>query len=428
MAGLALHKPRVRQILCVLMTSVSGLALAFGEAHCSPLPHEVYVWQRAWNEPVCRAVSQHASSFSNLVVLAAEVTWRQRQPETVRAHLDFAVLREIKTPIGLALRIGPFPGPFDAEDNVAQYLAALADSLVAEAVANGVKPAELQLDFDCAESKLEGYCVWVGAIRKKIAPVPLTITALPGWLKQPAFSRLIGVADGYVLQVHSLEKPAHYDAPLTLCDPAAARKAVARAESFGVPFRVALPTYGYVVAFSKDGRFVGLSAEGPRKSWPGDVRLREVRADALALSGLVQDWSTNRPAHLRGVIWYRLPVVGENLNWRWATLAAIVGLRTPRESVNVAARRVGTGLVEISLVNDGELDLSSRLTMKVHWQGAHLVAGDALSDFELVEEDASTVTIKSRLRPCFLSPGDQRVAGWLRLDKDCEVRVELQKD
>jgi len=42
--------------------------------------------------------------------------------------------------------------------------------LVAMAASNHLELAELQLDFDCAESKLDGYRVWVEAIRSRLAP------------------------------------------------------------------------------------------------------------------------------------------------------------------------------------------------------------------------------------------------------------------
>src|SRR4029077_10218524 len=124
--------------------------------------------------------------------------------------------------------------------------------------------------------------------------------------------------------VHSLERPRSLNSPFTLCDPAAARRAVERAADFGIPFRVALPTYGYRIAFDAAGRFVGLSAEGPARSWPTGVQEREVRADPIQLAQLTQFWTTNHPPAMRGLIWYRLLITNDILNWRWPTLSAIV--------------------------------------------------------------------------------------------------------
>jgi hypothetical protein len=241
---------------------------------------------------------------------------------------------------------------------------------------------------------------------------------------------LAAAAGGYVLQVHSLERPRRFDSPFTLCDPAAARRAVARAAGLGIPFRVALPTYGYFMAFNSDGRFIGLSAEGPAKTWPANARICETRANPVELAQLVQDWNTNRPANLQGIIWYRLPVATDILNWRWPTLAAIMAARSPRESFRAEPRRVESGLVEVSLVNDGELDISSRLAVEVRWprgSGTRLVAGDGLGGFELLDDGTSSVKFQNRTPLWRLPAGEKQVIGWLRLSADREVQVEISK-
>ncbi|MDB6109352.1 MAG: hypothetical protein JWR69_1102, partial [Pedosphaera sp.] len=283
-------------------------ASASRAAEEQPFPQEAYVWQRAWTAPVREAVAQHAADFSGLTVLAAEVTWKAGKFQVVRVPVDYPALSRTKGPVGLALRIAPYPGPFMSDGPPISGLAKLAQSLVVEARAAGLAPCELQVDFDCAEAKLEGYKTWLETIRRKLTPLPVVITALPSWLNQNSFPKLAGVADGYILQVHSLERPKGPDAPFSICDPTAARRAVERAGRIGLPFRVALPTYGYVVAFGSDGHLLGLSAEGPSKNWPTGTQLREVRTDPTAIAELVRGWSTNRPAAFQKIIWYRLPI------------------------------------------------------------------------------------------------------------------------
>ena len=388
------------------------------------LRHDAYVWQRVWNEPVRKAVVAHGTNFSELIALHTEVAWKNGRPDVVRVPIHWPALTNCGSSIGLALRIGPFSGPFATNDSIVMMLSKLASAMVVEAKTNGVELRELQLDFDCAESKLEGYRLWVQSVQQAIAPVPLTITTLPSWLKQPAFERLVSATDGYVLQVHSLERPKDFNAPFTLCDPDAARVAVERAGRINIPFRVALPTYGYLIAFNSSGRFIGLSAEGPQLNWETNVRVREVRCDPLAMAELVQYWATNRPASMRGVIWYRLPTIVDN--WRCPTLGAIVGSRSLRESFRSELRRVEPGLVEINLVNNGELDISSRLAIELRWQDARLVAGDALRGFEMVESGISAAKFQTR-SPLRLTSGDSRVVGWLRFDKNCEVQIETKR-
>jgi hypothetical protein len=391
------------------------------------MPHEAYIWQRAWNEPVRESLTALSSNFASLVVLNAEVSWKQKQPQVVRVPIDHSALRTVQSRIGLALRIGPYPGPFEIDSAATRFLVKLAGSLVAEAKTNALSIAELQIDFDCAESRLDGYSTWVAALRREVAPVPLIITALPSWLKRRSFERLIRASDGYILQVHSLARPNSIESRFDLCDAKAARSAVERAAKLGIPFRVALPTYGYVMAFDRTGRFIGVSAEGPALDWPEGIQLREVCADATKLAGLVGRWTEDRPATLQGVIWYRLPISGENLNWRWPTLSAVMAGRAPRQSLRTELRRPESGLIEISLLNDGESDLADRPVIEVRWRDGRLLAGDGLGGFELVDSAPDAVQFRSRepIQSSRLSAGGRQMIGWLRMDKNVEVQIEI---
>jgi Protein of unknown function (DUF3142) len=422
---------RVGRVVLLALYAIGGtVSAALGSQPSQTvgrLTQEAYVWQRAWTDPVRDAITQHASWFSGLTVLSAEVSWKDKLPQVVRVPLDYSVLTNLHCPVSLAFRIGPCPASVATNTATTVFLTDVAASLIAEARSHRLAPRELQIDFDCAESKLDGYRAWVEAFCRKVTPLPVSITALPSWLDRPAFKWLAAAADGYVLQVHSLQRPRALDAPFTLCDPAAARRAVERAGEVGIAFRVALPTYGYLTAFDAGGRFIGLSAEGPSKTWPTGVQLREVRANPVELAQLVQYWATNRPAAMRGVIWYRLPVAEDTLNWRWPTMSAMVAERFPRESLRVETRRVESGLVGISLINDGELDISSRLTIQVRWRDARLVAGDGLRDFELVDDGSSTVKFQTRTEPCRLPAGGKQDIGWLRLSEDREVQIEMER-
>lgn len=296
-----------------------------------PLRQDVYVWQRAWTQPVRAAVSQHATNFAEIAVLKAEISWSaNRQPQLTRVAVDYKTLAKARHPVGLALRIGPYAGPI-TNDAIANFITDTANRIVTEARTNGVTLAELQIDFDCAESKLDAYRVWVEAIQHRVAPLPVTITALPSWLDSRAFKRLAAVATNYVLQVHSVARPKSFDAPFTLCDPRAAKRAVERAGRIGIPFRVALPTYGYTLAFEPGGKFISLSAEGARPNWPTNALLHEVHSDPLELAALVQDWTASRPAAMRGVIWYRLPVPTDHHNWNWPTLQRVMHEQSARQ-------------------------------------------------------------------------------------------------
>ncbi len=418
-------KPLLLSVASVGMACLF-LSSARVEQTSGPLPNDVYIWQRSWTDAVKESVADHGSSFSELAPLNAEVSWAKGELTLMRVSIDYATLRASGRPIALVLRAGGIAGRL--QEGQISRLKELAASLLAEAASNQLSVAELQIDFDCAESKLDDYRRWISVVRRHIAPVPLTITALPSWLKRRAFKDLIAEADGYVLQVHSLQRPKALDAPFVLCDPKAARAAVERAARLGRPFRVALPTYGYLIAFDESGRFVGLAAEGPSMAWPDGVRLRELRADATALADLVQEWTRNRPKALRGLIWYRLPVPGESLNWAWPTLAAVMTGASPHPELKAELRRPRPGLVELDLLNSGTDDYRLPVQLSLQWRESRLVACDGLQGFELKDNGNGSVNFQSKSGLAPIAPGERRMVGWLRLTTEAEVKIEMQSN
>ena len=102
-------------------------------------------------------------------------------------------------------------------------------------------------------------------------------------------------------------------------------------------------------------------------------------------------------------------------------------MRSPKESFRVEPRRVESRMVEINLENDGELDLSSRLAVQTRWSGARLLAGDGLRGFELADQGISSARFEIGVRPHRLPAGESYVIGWLRLNEDREVQVEMEE-
>jgi hypothetical protein len=358
--------------------------------------------------------------------LAAEVDWSNGSPLVTRMAVDYDALKRAGRPVGIALRIAGYAGPFRPDDAVSLQLQTLARELIETARKQGITIAELQIDFDCAASKLGGYRVWVRAIHDAVKPVPVRITVLPSWMEEGDFGSLAREAGGFVLQVHSTERPRDDDG-MKLCDPARAAEWVERAAKFGVPFRVALPTYTYLIAFDKGGNLAGISAEGPVATWPAGVRFRYLRADAAGLSGLVRKWTGNRPANLTGVIWYRLPVETDTMNWRWPTLAAIIDGRVLRSGLRVEVSDANPA--DISLLNDGDLDAPLPAEITAQWEGTSLMAGDALNGFVL-ETGAQKAVFRAPqdvAAQAILPAGGRRAIGWLRLESKTAIHVTISK-
>jgi hypothetical protein len=425
----------------LVAVALAAVAVGFaprGARSAGALPQSVYLWQRSWTPAVRDAVFQTGQGSDGVVVLAAEVAWRDSRPVIVTPGLDYRALAQTGRPVGLAVRIGPFDGPFAEDDERARMLGDLAARVVGEARAAGCEPGEVQIDFDCATSKLAGYRAWVRAIAAAVggvggvAPTPVTITVLPAWLKSAEFEPLVRAAAGFVLQVHALDRPRLGDRSPTLCDTDAARRWVERAARAGVPFRVALPTYGYLVVYGRDGRLAGLVAEGDMPELAEGSTVRELRADAGAMAQLVRTWMADRPELMKGLIWYRMPVAGDRLNWSWVTLASVMRGVAPLARVGVRVREPEPGLVEVVAVNEGEADGALPASITASWSGAEPWALDALGGMEAAEgrgknEGERSVAFGAPVGAIVprIGPGEERVVGWIRFTQHVEVRIDV---
>ena len=390
-----------------------------------PLRHGAYVWQRAWTPEMKDRILEAAGPLRGLVVLAAEVSWSAGQPIVAEAALDCAALRACNRPVGLAVRINAYSGSFDQTAEATRLVADVAATVIRSARASRLSVGELQLDFDCPQSKLDGYRVWVEAVRQRIGDLPLAVTVLPSWLDSPQFAPLVRTAGAFVLQVHSLRRAKSLQDIPPLCDPQRSRRWVERAAEVGVPFRVALPTYSYLLAFDATGAYLGASGETPRRTWPAGTQFRLLSADARVTAALVGQWTEDRPSLLTGILWYRLPIETDRFNWQWKTLHAIIDGRSPRANLGVETRQVEQNLIEVDMHNTGDADAHVDVSVSLRWDGARPVARDTLGEFDGDDLIGNRWTLRPRADalPTVLRPGERRMIAWIRFDTNTEVQA-----
>ena len=437
-------------LLVALVALIPGSSsLSAAPAPAAPAPtstsaptwrSDAYVWQRRHDERLAAALAASRERVSGFYPLAAEVAWAtDGAPRVTRVEPDHAALIATGRPVGLVLRVAPFSGPFSrdpAGDSVVRALTGLARDLLADAREAGLRPAELQIDFDCAERTLAGYREWLLALREAAAPTPLVFTALPAWLRhEDEFAALAGAADGFVLQVHSLEKPrggpgsvyslSDYEDALRW---AAAAARIAR----GRPFRVALPTYGYRLAFDGAGEFFALSAEGPAPSWPADTVTREVRSDPAEMLRIERALATEPPPGCAGVIWFRLPVEGDRLNWAMPTFLKELAGEVPAARLEVEVRWTEAGLAELVLTNRGDAPEPAPAELRAAWpETARLMASDGLGGYETIRrggESGLRIKNSSGARDSLLGPGKTRRIAWLRFADETTSLEVTQPD
>jgi len=423
--SIAIYERRMN--LLIRMFTPLGLSLvlvACQQTHVrhEPLPQRGYLWQRSWNPAVEKAVTEADSRMDGLIVLGAEIQWKGGELQVIRANIRWDTLKSMKKSCSLALRVAPYPGPFEEDDRVCQAIIATAKGLLEDARLHGVEVREFQLDFDCAQKKLSGYRKWIHAVRTQISPTRFVITTLPSWLKETEFRNLIYDVDGYVLQVHSVPTQKE-SGRASLCDVSLARKWVSQAESLGVPFSVALPTYRCLAGYDETGKLRGVMMDSIPLAWPTGTHVLEFGSNPDDIAALVDEWHKTAPATLQEIIWYRLPVETDRLNWQWKTLSAVMEGRKSQHKLEVSQR--GTNPIDLAISNLGETDDSLPQGVRISWDKGVLIASDALEGWS-IQQDAQSVTFTplAGFHP-HLPPDSDMNIGWLRFNMPITLRTEI---
>jgi hypothetical protein len=386
--------------------------------------HDVYVWQRSWQPSVVTAIDSIAPHIERLAVLAAEIEFSAGKPKSNHFQPDYASLSKTGRPVVLCVRIGAWSGPFDSQHKAAAAVLQTVSEVIEQAKKAGIEPAELQLDFDCADTQLAGYGDWLKQIRTITGDLKLSFTALPSWLRQPGFGDLLKEVDSFVLQVHSLQKDKANVSGYTLCDKDRAIGWVKEAERFDKEFSVALPTYGYELITDASGKLVNVLAEEPGGKHPGGFNRLFVRSDPEDMASLVNLWQQERPHHMKGIIWFRLPVADDQLNWPLEALLKVMSGITPLTDVQTSLQQPEPGLTEIVLENTGETMLY-KVRVELAGRMDKLMAAEAISGFVL-QQSADTIAFETAAtREAGIHPDEKITIGWLRFAGNKNVPLTI---
>jgi Protein of unknown function (DUF3142) len=285
-------------------------AIGCGAPASATLEQDAYVWQRNWTEPVRAAVASAPAALGGLRVLVADVGKGDRSLAIL--PIDPAALREAHRPITLVVRV-------DGAQPIAEL--SLAPALAA-AQAWGVPIAGLEVDHDCATARLADYAAWLHAQRPP--GVRFSITALPAWAASPALAELAATVDELVVQVHAVRAP-------TIFDPVAARRGLV-AFAGAVPaarLRVALPTYS------------------------ASVHGELLTVDPAVVGAFVDELKRSPVSGVIGIVWFRLPVAGDDQTWSSATFAGVIGAPVSA-GVRVTLRDRGDDRVDIIATNSSQ--------------------------------------------------------------------------
>ena len=389
----------------------------------TPLPHEAFVWQRVWTPEVRDAVE--STGMEKLHVLVAEVRFDGKRPVVTRIQPHWPSLLRFKDRFGAVIRIHASAAATGWDQDASDEIVRLATSIRDQAAAEGLGHAEIQIDYDCPVSKLRDYTRLLIHLRQALPPDTVRITALPSWLhprdRDLSILDLLRLSPGYVVQVHSLHLPR--DGGLTgLMDLEEARAAIARAVEIGIPFRVALPTYSCVVEFSEDGHVKDVHGEDlPSGFSLASERYAVLDSDAYALADLVADWRSHAPELLLSIIWYRLPVSTDRLNWPAEVLPKITRGDRLKRGWSVKLEANSEGIHEVVLRQEG--DAPDDLPREI--QISSVEAADGLRGYVIQGPPSGTISLWLPQPGRFgrVRPGEKVIAGWIRTAGSSEAII-----
>ncbi|MBL0212547.1 MAG: DUF3142 domain-containing protein [Myxococcales bacterium] len=317
------------------------------------------------------AVSHPLDALDGLHVLAAEIEAGARDFTLV--HLDEAALAAAHRPITLVVRIN---GARPIEGLSLAPIVNLGEALRA----SGVDVAGLEVDHDCATARLADYAAWLTAHRPA-APLRFSITALPTWAEGPALAQVARAIDEIVVQVHAVRAPAIFDGNDAWRDLARFARAVPSTR-----LRVALPTYSAVVR----GDEIGVD--------PDDVAAFVKRLARRPIAGVL------------GIVWFRLPVVGDDQTWSPATFTRVVTGHAPDARARIALVERGADRFDVVVTNPSDVlvDLPP-----VHIEGA-IAAADLVQGYRERKPGSWEAPRRS------LAGKAQLIVGWIH-GKDLEL-------
>jgi hypothetical protein len=404
------------------------LLCSVGVLSAVDVPHQAYVWQRNWTPRLVDSIEAHAAELNGLTVLVAELSASVDGGSVVRVAVDYEALAASSLPICFAIRVGNYSGPFDGDQVMTRRLLSEVRVALDQARAAGVVPSAVEIDFDCATRQLEGYAQWLGALRSVLGEVSLSITTLPTWMTRPqAFGELVGLTDHFVVQVHSVKRPSSIDSKVLLCDPGDALRWATEASAFGVPYHIALPTYGYRVGFDRSGALVKVSGEDAPLIDDPELRYRVIRAEPVLMSELVCALQNELPDHCEGVIWYRLPIGRERFNWDAVTWRAVMAGHVGQSSWQVQGVTQADGLIEIQIEQRSLLAMEPPQQITVEWADAAVVAWDGQRNYSVQTTPDHGLTFQwpDTMAAPLLPQGTRWTIGWLRMDVEAALHFSL---
>ena len=123
--------------------------------------------------------------------------------------------------------------------------------------------------------------------------------------------------------------------------------------------------------------------------------------------------------------------MGDRLNWDITTLKVVLRGAIPRSQLTAEVVWAANGLAEVSIVNRGEQDEASPMTVLVQWaDGSSVITMDGLNGYSPSSDRTQPGVIALTMSPVSadgrIAPGRNRKICWFRFSH--EIPLSLQID
>lgn len=280
---------------------------------------EGYLWQRTRNEKC----NETLKAFADWKIYALTAEYCKQSP---------VYLKPIKGTIPVIRLDNNSWQQAKFHEKLSDYIATL-------------PPGEIQLDCDVPESKLLKYGKFLCNLKKKLSNHHFSITILPCHLKHAELRAVTANVIYVVLQLHGLHTPKDLPNRYKLFDIDEAQHAVFLIEKLQIPYKIALPSYAYMIHYHKNGKFRRLSSE---------ATIQHNKAEIKKLS--LPTWSeviAFRKANKNvAVIWFRLPYPGDRFALEEDNLKRLENNNLPRVGAETTQCKNGN-ITQIFWKNNG---------------------------------------------------------------------------
>lgn len=360
------------------------------------LRQDVYIWQKKWVDALKPAIEQTMPYITGWRFLAGEY---EPDGQVIYPSVQFDLLQQTNLPLTAVYRFDRLR-PLPSSDEIL--------SLILQSPSyKRYHIHHIELDLDWPTSKLKLYIQLLQSLKTKLPEdIELNITMIPDWMRSPVFPQLTEQIPNPVLQIHSVDNP--QVGLFTTQNAFAYIQKMNRLTHHD--FYIALPTYGLKIQATPTGNIYAIEGENDFKS--GNFG-KELYSDPQQVRSLINSLQENTPSHLKGIIWFRLPIANDKRNWSLDTWRAMIShtLLKGKIITQEIPDPNNLGAIKLTLVNQGNITLPLPKTVSLRCP-----MGDGFFPYQLTTTSKGQYSLSLIQQTAPLNTHQQRVIGWMRCE------------